>query len=152
MISEELRTELSKVQGLFEAFEYVNIWTNHGPTFTVDVITGTDAATAVAEHVGITINHVSMRELEDVAILQSSLERFLFEFEFQFKTPEHGRGRVKSRTEFIGDLVERLFAIAGGRFVWCIDLSFEGFYEADWDDFLICGSNAMLFLHLGVSD
>ncbi|QDU73874.1 hypothetical protein Pan97_08740 [Bremerella volcania] len=152
---------LGKLQGFLIAMEQINTRVNHGCTFSIDPIAmdadPTACITRALADQSIEFTDLKLEPLEPWRpAVKSCLSRWLL----QFQEPEncdrslwnHEHLPEIDRKRFLQPPLEWLDALVGKCDVYEFKIHPVGFYECDWNDFLIHSTESAYWLHLGVSD
>ena len=175
-IMEKLSFELGRISGILEGLAQVNNKTNHGFTFDISLLGNVGSIESLAQdHLKkdypdseISFSSLKLWKKE----LSQCLEKWLFCYQPQKDTDGKilvgGCGSFFSylkdidnsfslshpsfRSDFLMKLCDSLDSMLDVVQVLEVKLQTKSWYECDWNDYVIEGRLANVFLHFGVSD
>ncbi|KRU22425.1 MAG: hypothetical protein L0G41_03020 [Psychrobacter sp.] len=160
--------KIGKLNGILEAFQWVNSKTNYGYDFTIEILSGNDdlkkLATDHLKHLypNATVHSKPIENWRDE--FSKKLQEWLFEYIQIDIDPLNSHNKlqhinsgftlfdIKSREHFINNFCDDLEDALGVVEVISVNIETDEWYEAYWHDFAFKGKNGAVFIHLGVSD
>ncbi|MCH1925312.1 hypothetical protein L9G74_01670 [Shewanella sp. C32] len=173
---DQLSYQLGQIDGQLIAFAKLNGKVNHEYDFALTPLpAGTNAEQAMRQCLLPSYDDATFAyqpQPDWQAALNKQLNDWLFSFQPQFDDAEQAlRGgcgssfaclkdvdasfilsRAEARTELVQQLMQQIDAAIKVKRLTSVVMDSAHWYEACWNDFVIEGEHATLFLHLGVSD
>lgn len=166
---------ISRLNGILEAFSYVNGKTNHCYSFEITILEKNNSIEATVEKYITKIYPDALISFEPLDNLQSELTQVLENWLFSYQPQSDNHGNILHgcgspfaylkdidesfsmsdndfRKDFIKNFIQSLNDATRINNAFKVQIDTDEWYECAWDDFALEGENAILFLHLGVSD